>query len=69
MTGVATDLDEADGLTFGRKFYKGLNGGGFLKKQSTLHGPASPSLCTVAAGLGLRNPHLEFWNGIIGSEG
>lgn len=66
MTGVATDLDEADGLTFGRKFYKGLNGGGFLKKQSTWHSPASPSLSTVAAGLGLQNPHLEFWNGIIG---
>ena len=42
MTGVATDLDEEDGLTFSRKFYKGLNGGGFLKEQSTLHGPHLP---------------------------
>lgn len=69
MTGVATDLDEEDGLTFRRKFYKGLNGGGFLKEQSHRMAPTFPSLCTVAAGLGQRKPHLEFWNGIIGSEG
>lgn len=39
MTGVATDLDEEDGLTFRRKFYKGLNGGGFLKEQSPIAWP------------------------------
>ena len=32
MTGVTTDLEEADGLTFGRKSHRGLNGGGFPKE-------------------------------------
>jgi len=54
------NLEGAAGLTFSRKFLKGLNNRGFSKEQSTSHSPTFPSLFTGAAAPGL--PEAYTWS-------
>lgn len=52
MSGITGDLEGADGLTFSRKFSKGLHDRGFSKEERTVLSPTSPSVFIVAAAPG-----------------